>query len=177
MTTVAGGDDEARRREQQKLSEALTNSFLASLKKATAGELRKDVPKSTSEDALVAASEDADAPDVVAARREAASRADTLRNEILEAERDRLKQQREHRHAFFIWAVIAISAVLVFGGIMFAWHVAASDGKPSEPVMISWMTTSIVEVIGLGYIIARSLFEVRNGSPAVSNADRKAVGS
>lgn len=177
MSTIHDPGDEESSRRQKLIRDALTESFLASMKKATAGELRKDVPRSTTEDTLVAASEDADSPELDASRRDAASRADTLRNEILEAERDRLKQQKAHRHAFFIWAVIAISVVLLFGGLMFNWHMVSTGGKPSEAVMISWMTTSIVEVIGLGYIIARSLFEVKNGSPAVSNADRKAVGS
>lgn len=159
------------------MRDALTESFISNLRGATTGALNKDVPQSTTEEALVAESENADSADVASSRREAVAKAEALSNEILEAERDRLKQQKSHRHAFFIWAVIAISTVLIFGALMFNWHMVATGGKPSEAVMISWMTTSIVEVIGLGYIIARSLFEVRNGSPAVSNADRKAIGS
>ncbi len=137
-------------------------------------DLSADVPRETTEESLVSSAEDVDETDFGTRRRESEADHDVIQNEILEAERDRLVQQGGHRRVFFLWSMSAITAVLLFNGLIFWWYMNASKGLPSEPVLISWMSTSIVEVIGLGYIIARSLFQSTNDSPPTSKADKNA---
>jgi len=143
------------------------NTRRSSPVKAKVESLPKDVTKDTSEEELVD-----NAVDVTPESRSADARArsEELQNEILEAERDRVRQQKGHRTAFFFWAVIAISIILIFNSIIFVVHMVATGGEPNDAVIISWMSTSIVEVIGLGYIIARSLFLSPSGGANGSQA-------
>lgn len=75
--------------------------------------------------------------------------------EILE----KMKQQHTLRRLFFWWAVSAITAVLVGSG-WFMWLYFQLKGDRVEPqVILGWLTTCVVETLGLGYIIANYLFD------------------
>lgn len=153
----------------------LTEQLLRTLGQRPVSDLSADVPREATEESLVSSAEDVDETDFGKRKREAEANNDAIKNQILEAERNRLNQQGGHRRVFFVWSMAAISAVLIFNGVVFWRYVNASNGLPSEAVLISWMSTSIVEVIGLGYIIARSLFQSNNDSPPVSKSDKKAT--
>jgi hypothetical protein len=144
---------------------------------ASLKDLPPDVALTVSDKHAIVRSTQSPGENTAAQRERAALRSQDLQNDILEAERDRVQQQKGHRTKFFVWAIIAVSAVLIFGGCMFVWHMNATNGKPADVVIVSWMSTSIVEVVGLGYIIARSLFEVRGTATSpVSEGDAKATG-
>lgn len=156
----------------------LRDEFFKTLSTRTSKDLKRDVTKDVSEEGIVESATDADSSDYARQAREAEIATDKIKNEILEAERDRLRQQKTQRRIFFFWAIAAISGILVFNGFVFSWYMDASRGTPSDAVLISWITTSIVEVIGLGYIIARSLFRSQNNEDANgSTADKRSRGS
>lgn len=140
--------------------------------KAKVESLPKDVKKETSEADLV---DQAVKVTPESRSADARARSEELQNEILEAERDRVRQQKGHRTGFFFWAIFAISIILIFNCSIFAWHMVETAGKPNDAVIISWMSTSIVEVIGLGYIIARSLFLSPSGAANGSRAAARAI--
>lgn len=168
-------NDERSEQEIAARGQARVEALMRRLADTRVDSLRIDVPRVVSEEALVASAEAVGETDYALLAQAAEARTNDLENEILGAERDRLLQQRGHRSNFFRWAVVAISVVLLFNGGMFLWHMIASGGLPSDVVIISWMSTSIVEVLGLGYIIARSLFQ-SGGANGVfySRSDRKA---
>ncbi len=154
------------------------NELLRTLSTRTSKDLKRDVTKDVSEEAIVESATDADSTDYARQAREAEIATDQIKNQILEAERDRLRQQKTQRRVFFFWAIGAISGILIFNGFVFSWYMDASRGTPSDAVLISWITTSIVEVIGLGYIIARSLFRSQNNEDANgSTADKRSRNS
>lgn len=71
----------------------------------------------------------------------------------------KMKQQHRLRRSFFWWAVSAISAVLVGSGWFMYQYFQLKGGAVEAEVMLGWLTTSVVETLGLGYIIANYLFD------------------
>jgi hypothetical protein len=159
------------------VTRASTAAVDAMLQEQTKKLTSTDVTRDASEEELVNEASDVESvsPDVGAQERRA--KREDLDNQILEAERDRVRQQKGHRSKFFTWAVISISCVFAFNGSIFVWHMIATGGSPADAVIISWMSTSIVEVLGLGYIIARSLFLSASGAANGSQSEQRANGS
>lgn len=99
----------------------------------------------------------------------------SVKSELEYQKLSKRKQVLNQRTVFFYWAVCAISIVL-FANTWFFWkHLVATNFVPRSEVMMGWLTTSLIEVIGLGYIIARSLF--KNASGTNSNGSNGANGS
>ncbi len=78
---------------------------------------------------------------------------------------------QDQRRRFFLWAIIAISGVLTFSAFAFVWYLVAKGSEIDSAVMIAWLSTSLLETLGLGYIIANYLFE-GNLRPSSSLARR-----
>lgn len=78
-----------------------------------------------------------------------------------DAEIDRLNADNRRRTSFF-WFVLIVTAfpVLVASGVMIR---IAVDGQVSDPVLIAFFASVVVEVIGLSIIVANYLFP-KNGS-------------
>lgn len=82
-----------------------------------------------------------------------------LEHRIRRQELARLTQEHGHRRVFFWWALAAITLVLITSGVMFSCYMAVKGDRIESAVMIAWLSTTLVETLGLGYIIAHSLFE------------------
>ncbi|MGW0043492.1 hypothetical protein [Rhodococcus sp. NPDC003348] len=78
---------------------------------------------------------------------------------IRDAEADKADQENLHRERFFGWAIGAVTFTLLgnFGVIGFYFWSQWSD--ISEPVMLAWISATVVEVLGIAYIIATHLFK------------------
>lgn len=83
----------------------------------------------------------------------------TTRNDIEKEELRRLRQQHSQRSRFFYWAVITISAVLVMSAIFMLVYFSIRGSEVEAAVMIAWLSSGLVETLGLGYIIANYLFD------------------
>lgn len=81
-----------------------------------------------------------------------------LKKALDEAEVDKAKQAQDFRGKFFYWAMWLITAALVINFVVMGFYMASQWRDISDPVMVSWFSATIVEVLGLGYIIATYLF-------------------
>lgn len=76
-----------------------------------------------------------------------------------------LDQQNRLRQHLFVAAVVFVSVQLGVADALFVWYLAwdmmAAHQTPSGPVMIAWLSATVVEVIGILAIIARYLFPAR----------------
>lgn len=104
----------------------------------------------------------------------AQSRSASMRADLDAQKLSKRQQALNQRTVFFYWAVTSITLVLVANTLFFGLHLNATRWKPEAAVMLGWLTTSLIEVIGLGYIIARSLFKNGNGSDQVKANGSKA---
>lgn len=115
--------------------------------------------------------------DYVARHREATVVSEETQNEIQAEHVNKLKQKHEQRKAFFKWAMISISGVLLASaGFMFAYMVVKGD--QTEPaVIIAWLSSGLVETLGLGYIIANYLFQQDNDDGSSRKRTGNSVGN
>lgn len=61
------------------------------------------------------------------------------------------------------WVVmIAVCSQLAVSDFFLIYYVVTSV-KPSEPLIIAWLSASVVEIIAIVVVIARNLFPDRNG--------------
>jgi hypothetical protein len=70
----------------------------------------------------------------------------------------RLQQQNALRLRFFTFASALAVGVLVFGCALIGYYAWSVDGKVDPGVLKFWISSTIVEVLGIIYIIARYLF-------------------
>lgn len=92
--------------------------------------------------------------------------ADTAR-EIASAEAKRAHQQNVLRGKFFRWVCWVVGGALAGNFALFSFYIRSQWGHISDSVMISWISASVIEVLGLAYIIARYLFE--HAAPEAAN--------
>ncbi|GMA33541.1 hypothetical protein [Litorihabitans aurantiacus] len=83
---------------------------------------------------------------------------DKTANRILNAEADRQDQANKLRERFF-WSVTgAMSFALVSSVLVMGAYIWSEFGDVQIQVMIAWLSATVVETIGLAYIIANYLF-------------------
>lgn len=92
------------------------------------------------------------------------------------ARKDTLKHRAREQDVSLkkLMAWVAISAVVIqlaVADAFLAHYVLAADAEPSDAVLISWLSASVVEVIGIVAIVARNLFP--NRSKMVTSGRRK----
>lgn len=104
-----------------------------------------------------------------ALQRETELKALSINNDIYSAEHERTKQQKRHRTWFFYWSLAVITVVILSSAGKYFWRMKATGGEPEEVVIVGWLTTTLVGVVVLGYIIADSLFQSSNGDTAASS--------
>ena len=68
------------------------------------------------------------------------------------------KQQNELRERFFRWTSILASAIIAGNFVLMAYYAHALGGKVPDNVMIYWISSTVVQILGIVYIIARYLF-------------------
>ena len=126
------------------------------LDSATADKLKQDVPKAETASRIVVRADDTTVAS--AALKHWRSRFVRHQKTMQSAEIDRLHQQNEMRPKFFklaawlSWTIIIGNFVLVG---WYAWHAKAGI----EPyVIVAWISSTVVEILGIMYIIAQYLF-------------------
>jgi len=70
----------------------------------------------------------------------------------------RLRQQNDLRLRFFTFASRLAVSVLVFGCALVGYYAWSVKGHVEPSVLQFWISSTIVEVLGIIYIIARYLF-------------------
>ena len=76
---------------------------------------------------------------------------------------ERLKQDNGRRATLVTWTTWIVAATLLGNGGIFITYLVSQWGNVSDAVMIAWLSATVVEVLGLAYIITSDLF--KDGSP------------
>lgn len=71
---------------------------------------------------------------------------------------DKAEQSNNLREKFFVAAMSGTGVLLTVNVILFCAYMKSEWGHISEAVMLAWISASVVEVLGIIYIIARYLF-------------------
>ena len=106
---------------------------------------------------------------------DAALEATGLRLQTLKlAQREQDMRLRRKLSDYAIWIVIVQLAVanLFFG--FYLWH---NPIDPQPPIMIAWLSSTVVEVVGILWVIARNLFPYRDKSYPKSAKDTRGAGA
>ncbi|WP_032395350.1 hypothetical protein [Rhodococcoides fascians] len=83
--------------------------------------------------------------------------------EIAAAAAVRAHQDNTHRSQLLTWTMWLVPWVLMINFGVFVLYMGSQWGNISASVMIAWISATVVEVLGIAYIIASDLF--RDGSP------------
>ncbi|PPF47050.1 hypothetical protein C5B85_01885 [Pseudoclavibacter sp. AY1F1] len=85
----------------------------------------------------------------------------------LRVEKRKLKQRAQDmklRKNLAYWAIGFVCAQLVFANLFFAIYLGHNAVRPNPAIMIAWLSGTVVEVIGILWVIARSLFPFKDKS-------------
>lgn len=61
-------------------------------------------------------------------------------------------------------AVWAVGIQMFLTNVTFVGYMNAVDYQPEPVVMISWMTSTVVQIVGIAMVVTRNLFPRRNGN-------------
>lgn len=82
------------------------------------------------------------------------------------------RQELELREKIADWIVCAVSAQLLVSAIFFGFYLCHNSQNPDARIMMAWLGSSVIEVVGLAAIVTRNLFpdtsKVMGNSDAVS---------
>jgi hypothetical protein len=85
------------------------------------------------------------------------------------AQAHKAHQQNQLREKFFAWARWIVSGTLISNFAIFGVYMGSQWHHISDTVMTGWISATVIEVLGLAYIIARYLFD----QPTAGNAEKK----
>lgn len=123
--------------------------------KAKVEQLREDVPDGPDvADLTLETQPNAELLEVRKLARESELHARAMEREELA----RLQQQNDLRRQFFVFASWLAVGVLVFGCALVGYYAWSVDGELEPSVLQFWISSTIVEVLGIIFIIARYLF-------------------
>jgi hypothetical protein len=74
------------------------------------------------------------------------------------AQADKAHQQNQLRQRFFTWARWIVSGALAGNFGIFITYMVSQWNHIADKVMMAWISATVVEVLGLAYIIAKYLF-------------------
>lgn len=94
----------------------------------------------------------------VGRNRERVPRSRTPAVRLKHAEATKAEQSNTLREKFFFAATGGTGALLTVNIVIFAAYMKSEWGHISEAVMLAWISSTVVEVLGIVYIIARYLF-------------------
>lgn len=101
---------------------------------------------------------------------------DALATVQLRREKLKLKQRRQHmkqREMFALWAMVLVSLQLVIANTAFLNYLSENIHDLDASVMIAWLSATVVEVVGIMWVIARNLFPYRDKGVAKPQAGDK----
>ena len=95
-------------------------------------------------------------------------------HDLKNAEIDQAYQANTLRKSFFKFVVVAVAGVLIASAALMGMYVWSEWSELDPGVMIAWYSATVVQVIGLAYIVARYLFaprgQINNGSAGLPQA-------
>lgn len=68
------------------------------------------------------------------------------------------QQELELREKIANWIVRAVSAQLVVSALFFGFYLWKNSFGPDARIMMAWLGSSVIEVVGLAAIVTRNLF-------------------
>lgn len=66
-----------------------------------------------------------------------------------------------------MWALIFVGVQLAVANLFFGWYLWFNRADPDRAIMAAWLTSTVVEVIGILWVIARNLFPYRDRGKVV----------
>lgn len=91
----------------------------------------------------------------------------SLKTVALRRELIYLKNQQQNLELRKYIANIAVWAVgiqMFLTNVTFVGYMNAVDYRPESEVMISWMASTVVQIVGIAMVVTRNLFPSRNGN-------------
>jgi hypothetical protein len=85
-------------------------------------------------------------------------RGSTPANRVKHAEADKAEQSNTLREKFFYAATGGTGALLAVNVVLFAAYMKSEWNHIADSVMLAWISATVVEVLGIVYIIAKYLF-------------------
>lgn len=86
------------------------------------------------------------------------------------------KQDMKLRRFLAICAIWLVIAQVAVANILFSVYLAHNVYDPDSAVLIAWLSATVVEVVGILWVIARNLFPYRDKSLPRSPKDSKREG-
>lgn len=68
------------------------------------------------------------------------------------------QQELELRGKVLTWIIWAVSLQLIVSAVSFGFYLGVNLEDPDARIMMAWLGSSVVEVVGLAAIVTRSLF-------------------
>ena len=75
---------------------------------------------------------------------------------------DQRAQDMKLRKHLAGWAIGFVAAQLLAASLFFGWYLWHNAQKPEVEIMVAWLSATVVEVIGILWVIARSLFPYKD---------------
>jgi len=89
----------------------------------------------------------------------------STRNELLKAELDLRKQELELRLPYAKAAGVFVIAQVAIADLVFMGYGKAIDWHLPTEAIVAWLSATVVQVIGILYVITRNLFPNRDARP------------
>lgn len=92
---------------------------------------------------------------------------------LQQAQVRQLDQEHKQRAWFFWFAVVVVTLTLAGNFAVFAFYIRSEWRHISDTVMVTWIGATVVEVLGIAFIIATHLFPRgdKNGRRSTSTSD------
>lgn len=74
------------------------------------------------------------------------------------AQAERAEQDNDHRKTFVKWVIRAVTGTLAVSVALMVLYVISEWGHIAPQVMVAWFSATVVQTLGLAYVIARYLF-------------------
>ncbi|WP_309080319.1 hypothetical protein [Zhihengliuella sp.] len=93
-----------------------------------------------------------------------ASSSSDVDKELKAAKANEAHDKNDLRQKFFRWTMWLITGALTVNAVGMFLYLISQWGRLSDTVMVGWFATTLVEVLGLGYVIANYLFDGRRAA-------------
>lgn len=86
-----------------------------------------------------------------------------ITNGLRQAALDRANQNNDHRKRFVRWVIRIVTGTLLSSVVIMGLYVNSEWHEIHPPVMIAWFSATVVQTLGLAYVIAKHLFPASSG--------------
>lgn len=88
----------------------------------------------------------------------------SIADKLGHAELDNVQQKHDFRPLFIYWSLALMSAAVLLNFATMGLYLRSQWNNLADGVMIAWFAATIVEVLGLGYIVANYLVDGKGKS-------------